>query len=77
MTEFIAANDERNMDSNLDDLADALTQLGELERDLIILYYYSGYTLKSVANMMNISYIYAKVIHKNALNELRTLMKGG
>ncbi len=77
LTESIAAEEKRDMDSALDDLADALAQLGERERDLIILHYYSGYTLKSVADMMNISYIYAKVIHKNALNELRTLMKGG
>lgn len=77
LTESIAAEDKVNMDNALDDLADALGQLGERERDLIVLYYYSGYTLKSVADMMNISYIYAKVIHKNALNELRTLMNGG
>ena len=77
LTESIAAEDKNDLDSDLDDLADALAQLGERERDLIILHYYSGYTLKCVADMMNISYIYAKVIHKKALSELRTLMKGG
>lgn len=76
LTESIAADDESDIDGDLDDLADALAQLGERERDLIILHYYSGYTLKCVADMMNISYIYAKVIHKKALSELRSLMKG-
>ncbi len=63
-------------DHDLDDLAEALSKLGERERDLIILHYYSGYTLKSIAEMMNISYIYAKVLHKKALGELERLMKG-
>lgn len=76
LVESIATEDNGDIDSYLDDLSDALAQLNERERDLIILHYYSGYTLKCVADMMDISYIYAKVIHKKALNELRLLMKG-
>ncbi len=69
-------DEDDSLDLDIDALADALSKLGERERDLIILHYYSGYTLKSIAEMMNISYIYAKVIHKKALGELEGLMKG-
>lgn len=76
LTESILTEDSRDIDIELNNLSDALAKLDEKERDLIILHYYSGYTLKCVANMMNISYIYAKIIHKKALSELRLLMKG-
>lgn len=56
----------------LDTLADALLTLKERERDLILLHYYKGLTLKEVAEQMGMSYINAKVIHKKALSGLRT-----
>ena len=56
----------------LDTLADALMTLKERERDLILLHYYKGMTLKEVADKMGMSYINAKVIHKKALSGLRT-----
>lgn len=58
-------------DDALDSLADALMSLKEKERDLIVLHYYSGHTLKTVAEMMGMSYINAKVIHKKALTSLQ------
>ena len=58
-------------DDALDSLADALMALKEKARDLIVLHYYTGYTLKEVAEMMGMSYINAKVIHKKALESLR------
>lgn len=58
-------------DDALDSLADALLALKERERDLIVLHYYTGYTLKEVAEMMGMSYINAKVIHKKALESLQ------
>lgn len=61
-------------DDALDGLADALMALKERERDLIVLHYYRGHTLKTVAQMMGMSYINAKVIHKKALAELRLAM---
>ena len=76
LTESILTEDSRDIDIELNNLSDALAKLDEKERDLIILHYYNGYTLKCVAKMMNISYIYAKVIHKKAISELRLLMKG-
>ena len=58
-------------DDTLELLADALLTLKEKERDLIVLHYFTGYTLKTVAEMMGMSYINAKVVHKKALAALR------
>ena len=58
-------------DDALDSLAEALLALKERARDLIVLHYYTGHTLKTVAEMMGMSYINAKVIHKKALESLR------
>lgn len=60
-------------DERLEQLADALQRLKEKERDLIILHYYKGCTLKKVAELMGMSYINAKVIHKKALTALRNI----
>ena len=64
-------------DDALDNLAEALLSLKERERDLIVLHYYSGYTLKTVAEMMGMSYINAKVIHRKALDGLRKFFGAG
>lgn len=61
-------------DDALGALADALLALKEKERDLIVLHYYRGHTLKAVAEMMGMSYINAKVIHRKALAGLRLAM---
>lgn len=61
-------------DDALDGLADALLMLKERERDLIVLHYYQGHTLKAVAEMMGMSYVNAKVIHRKALGALRLAM---
>lgn len=58
----------------LDSLADALSKLDMRARDLIILHYYNEYTLKTIAEMMDISYSYAKLLHKNALHSLRGML---
>ena len=64
-------------DDALDSLADALMSLKEKERDLIVLHYYSGHTLKTVAEMMGMSYINAMVIHKKALTSLQAFYAAG
>ena len=64
-------------DEALDALADALLTLKEKERDLIVLPYYHGHTLKTVAEMLGMSYINAKVLHKKALAALRTFYAAG
>lgn len=55
----------------LDSLADALEGLPERERDLIILHYYSGKTLKEVAEYLDISYAYVKILHNKALASMK------
>ena len=62
-------------DELLDCLADTLELLSERERDLIILHYYKGFTLKRIAEMMGMSYINAKLIHTKALSMLRLNMR--
>lgn len=69
------ASSEGLTDDALDSLADALMSLKEKERDLIVLHYYSGHTLKTVAEMMGMSYINAKVVHKKALESLRAFFR--
>ncbi|MBQ3507363.1 MAG: sigma-70 family RNA polymerase sigma factor [Clostridia bacterium] len=68
------ADESNTNETLLEQLADALEQLKEKERDLIVLHYYKGYTLKVIAEMMGMSYINAKVIHAKALSRLRELM---
>ena len=68
---------EELTDDALDSLADALLSLREKERDLIVLHYYTGHTLKEVAEMMGMSYINAKTIHKKALTGLRAFYGAG
>lgn len=58
----------------LESLASALEKLDETSRDLIILYYYKNITLKEIAEKLGISYIYAKVLHKKALDKLKGVL---
>lgn len=60
---------------NLDTLKEGLKKLSDKERDLIVLHYYSKETLKDIANKMNISYAYAKVLHAKALLKLKNSFK--
>ena len=52
-------------------LASALERLEERERDIVVLHYYSGKTLKEIAMNMGISYAYIKVLHNKALASLK------
>ena len=58
----------------LSELADALRQLPERERDLLILRYYDDMTLKDIAVKMGMSYANAKVIHAKAINRMRNYL---
>ena len=55
----------------LEELADALERLDSRERDIIILRYYSGCTLKDIADRLGISYAYVKILHNKALGLMR------
>lgn len=61
-------------EETLEQLANALLQLDERARDIIILHYYSGKTLKETAAMTGISYSYVKLLHSNALKALRKII---
>lgn len=58
----------------LEQLANALLQLDERARDIIVLHYYSDKTLKDIAEMMSISYSHTKLLHANALKALRKII---
>ena len=62
-------------DETLEELADALEKLDEKERALILFTYYKHMTMKDAAERMGISYSYAKIIHKKALEKLQKIMK--
>ena len=55
----------------LDTLADALEALDERERDIIILRFYSGKTLKEIAEQLDISYAYVKTLQNKAFGNIR------
>ena len=55
----------------LEKLAIALKGIDERSRKLIIMHYYEGKTLKEAAEALDISYPYAKILHKKALFSLK------
>lgn len=59
----------------LGELADALEQLDERLRDIIVLHYYGGKTLTEIAPAMGMSYPNIKILHKKALERLRKLIE--
>ena len=67
-------DDEVLNNETLDALADALSELPERDRDLIILHYYHGLTLKEAAERLGMSYSNAKLVHNKSLVVLERLM---
>lgn len=65
---------ELMMQETLSELTDALEKLPERERDLIILHYYHGLTLKAVGEKMKMSYANVKIVHNKALSKLKLYM---
>lgn len=55
----------------LEALAAALETLEQRQRDIIILRYYRGMTLRDIAEKMGLSYSYMKALHNSALASLR------
>lgn len=55
----------------LESLTKALETLDERERDIIILRFYSGKTLKETAGNMGISYAYVKVLQNKAFEKIK------
>ncbi len=80
LTEAIVSNGddiERDIlrEEVLETLASALEKMDERERDLIILHYYREKNLIEIASLMNISYSYVKVLHKKAIEELKSVFR--
>lgn len=57
-------------------LIQAIQQLPEKERKVIILYYYSGLTLKEIGELLGVTESRASQIHSKAISRLRSLLKG-
>lgn len=55
----------------LEELAKALEQLPERERDIVILRFYYGFSAKETAQRINVSYANVRVLQHNALRKLR------
>lgn len=58
----------------LEALANALETLDERERDVIVLRFYSGKTLREISSQMGISYAYVKVLQNKAFEKLRKIL---
>lgn len=56
-------------------LANALNTLDERERDIIILRFYFGKTLRQISAQMGISYAYVKVLQNTAFSKLKNLLQ--
>ena len=59
----------------LEILAKALETLDERERDIIILRFYSGKTLREISSQMGISYAYVKVLQNKAFDKIKGYLK--
>ena len=55
----------------LEELACALESLSDRERNIILLHYYSGFSLKAIAERLGISYSHLKALHGKALLRLK------
>lgn len=61
-------------DMELEALAQALEALPERERDVIVLHYYHGLTLKEVAAHMRLAYSTVKLCHSRTLERLGQML---
>ena len=77
VTDESSVEEEVCDNEELELLAKALETLEERERDIVILHYYSGVSLKEIASRMGISYSYSKVLHNKALAALKKRMEKG
>ena len=56
---------------SLELLAEALSQLDERERRVVVERYYNEKTLREIAEELDVSYAYVKVLQSKALNKLK------
>lgn len=60
---------------SLEMLSRALEKLETRQRDIVILRYYKGLSMKEIVQRLGISYSYGKLLHQSALNQLRKQME--
>ena len=60
--------------TELIDLTNALDKLSQEEKDIIVLRYYEGYSLKEIAQKMSLSYGVVKLRHNDALNKMKEML---
>ena len=70
-----SVEDEAVNGEMLERLTEALSQMDERMRDVIILRFYDGKTLREIADNMGISYAYVKVIQNKAVAFLRNFLE--
>ena len=70
-----SVEDEAVNGEMLERLTEALSQMDERMRDVIILRFYDGKTLREIADNMGISYAYVKVIQNKAFAFLRNFLE--
>lgn len=58
-------------EESMERLADALEQLTDEERDLIIMHYYNNYTMLKIAEMLHRPYGQIKRLHVKAMQKLK------
>ena len=61
-------------ETELADLANALNKLNDEERDIIVLKYYEGYSLKEIGEKMSLTYGVVKLRHNSALEKMKGFM---
>ena len=57
--------------SELSDLEKALNKLTQEEKDIIVLRYYQGFSLKEIASKLSLTYGVTKLRHNSALEKLK------
>lgn len=62
-------------EETLTELAGALERLDQRMRDIIILHYYTGLSLKETADRMGMSYANVRLLHKKALAKMRKTLE--
>ena len=85
MKQYEEVPETKEADYNLEDevldsedlskLAAALRTLDERSRDIIVLRFYQGKTLKDIAKQLGISYAYVKLLQNNAFVKLKEQLK--
>ena len=69
------ASDRLDDESDKQQLAEALQELPERERQMLSLYYYEGLTLKEIGAIMGVTESRVSQIHGKGLSMLRAILK--